>query len=192
MQIVTKVHVRAHPLPGEHSPKKILIDTIVILFFLIVVIPSLILIAARDSLPTDKFYPAKRYFEQVVLFFLKNNQSLRSEVSVLILERRFGEADRLLIERNSASGLEALNFQAQETTKLLISLPRGNQRVTILSLLSETLSRFESALEEDKVKIITINGGRIGSLAPVVSAIDQTKSKLSILRQEAEAERNRR
>ena len=110
----------------------------------------------------------------------------------MILERRFGEADRLLIERNSASGLEALNFQAQETTKLLISLPRGNQRVTILSLLSETLSRFESALEEDKVKIITINGGRIGSLAPVVSAIDQTKSKLSILRQEAEAERNRR
>jgi hypothetical protein len=180
----------------------ILITGLALLLFL----PTVLILASWNSLPGDFIYPVKIGLEKIAAAILSGT-SVERQLQVGFAERRFSEADRLLVEQKSTIGFAALITQAETAKKEIVQ----TQDVTAKEKLVANLTAYEQRLEARKIEVApspppanksSPNPTKESSPSPtskptpaplpnteeVVATIEQTQEKLKEIKKELEKE----
>ena len=81
---------------------------------ILLMFPTIAIMATWNTLPGAKLYPTKRYLENIALRLVGNNFTVRADLQTQFVEQRFSEAETLL-SQSSDTGLNELLKQIQAT-----------------------------------------------------------------------------
>ncbi|MEI8232451.1 MAG: DUF5667 domain-containing protein [bacterium] len=133
----------------------------------ILMVPTVAIMASWNSLPGDKMYPTKRYLESVALKLVGNNFSAKASLQIQFVDQRFNEAETLLSE-SSSSGLTDLvqQIKVSKTEIIAAKTKVGSKDIAVAEQKSQKLV---TQLKEYNQKLETTQQATPNTVAPIVS-----------------------
>lgn len=113
----------------------------------LVIAPSTgLLIFSQDSKPGDFLYPYKRGTELIILAGASLNPGTKAFFHVDLAERRFNEAEMLLIAKADASGLNEFASEIRNAKSAVIANPDSAQRKELSKKLISKIDDYQVRL----------------------------------------------
>lgn len=130
-------------------------------FAIILMVPTVAIMASWNSLPGDRLYPTKRYLEGVALKLVGNNFTARADLQSQYVEHRFNEAETMLTVSSSTAGFDDLVQQIQSAKTDIIAAKERvgskdqEQAEQESQKLVAQLKEYNQKLEDSKKEIRT-------------------------------------
>lgn len=137
--------------PQKSNLKKFLDRISWIIFFTLLPFAVLIFLS-QDSIPGDFFYPVKRGLESVILAAASVNPATRAAFRTDLTERRFEEAQSLVISESNTSGLSTFIDDVQGTQLEVANLKDETQRIKAEEKLITKLGEYQAGLSAMEAK----------------------------------------
>lgn len=132
--------------PKEHGPiRKMFNVTSWVIFFAFLPVTVLILVS-QNTIPGDLFYPIKRGMENVVLAAATVNPATRVAFRTDLTERRFDEAEKLLLARNDTTGLEDFVQGVSLAEQEIAALENEDAKIEVTEKLIKKIDEYQNKL----------------------------------------------
>lgn len=149
--------------------RKILNLTSWVLLFLFAPFTLLILLS-QNSVPGDLFYPVKRGLEGIVLAAASASPATRVAFRTDLTERRFKEAEKLLLAKADATALGSFILEVQSTQEEVDALSGALQK-------SQATEKLIAKIDDYQVKLTQLQAQtQSTSASSVVSVVEPTSS----------------
>lgn len=115
---------------------------------------TILVILSQYSYPGDFFYPVKRGMEGVLLAAASVNPTTKAFFHVDLADRRFSEAEKLLLARADTSGLTDLVTEIQNTKAAIQTVSDPVQKKELAQELLTKINEYKSKLIEIRTQTI--------------------------------------
>lgn len=124
---------------------------------LIVLAPfTFLFLISQSSLPGDSLYPVKRGLENVVLAAASVNPTTRAIFKTDLTEKRFNEAEKLLLAKKDVAGLSDFIVEIQETQEALTQVTDPVKKEELTQKLIASIDEYQNRLTQVQVQIETV------------------------------------
>lgn len=125
--------------------------------FLAIFTPLTILILfSQNAVPGDLFYPVKRGLEGGVLVAASVNPTTRAMFTSNLADRRFTEAERVIIRRGDTSGLSEFVFTVSQAAQEINSVEDASSKAELRQNFTASLDNYERKIAEIKTQVVYI------------------------------------
>lgn len=131
-------------------------------FFALLPVTVLILLS-QNTIPGDLFYPIKRGMENVVLAAASVNPATRVAFRTDLTERRFDEAEKLLLARADITGLSDFIEEVQAAQQEVATISNEESKKDLSEKLIKKIDEYQSKLVQVRAKTETTS---IATLLP--------------------------
>ncbi|MBI2622137.1 hypothetical protein HYW66_00690 [Candidatus Microgenomates bacterium] len=138
---------------------------------------AVLIFLSQNSVPGDLFYPIKRGMEGIVLAAASASPATRVAFRTDLTERRFKEAERLLLAKADTSALDSFILEVQSTQTEVDALSNTLQK-------SQATDRLIAKIDDYQTKLVQLEIQTQGSSAPSVNQSPQTPQE-TIFQQQA-------
>lgn len=139
-----------------------------ILLFLFAPFTVLILLS-QNTVPGDLFYPVKRGLEGIVLAAASASPATRVAFRTDLTERRFKEAEKLLLAKADATALDSFILEVQSTQEEVDALSSTLQK-------SQATEKLIAKIDDYQVKLTQIQAQTQSTSAPSVTSVVEPTS----------------
>ena len=143
-------------------------------FFAFLPITVLILLS-QNTIPGDFFYPIKRGMENVVLAAATVSPATRVAFRTDLTERRFDEAEKLLLARSDTTGLSDFVQEVQTAQQEVSTLSNLASKKELTEKLIEKIDEYQNKLAQVKTRT------EANTPIPSPSQLEPTESKTSVI-----------
>lgn len=109
---------------------------------------TVLIFLSQDTVPGDLFYPIKRGMEGVVLAAASISPTTRVAFRTDLTERRFKEAEKLLLARADVTGLSDLVNEVQAAQSEISTLPNVKNKTDLTEKLIGKIDEYQNKLEK--------------------------------------------
>lgn len=134
---------------------KRIIDTTLWGTLILLLGPSMMIVASWNALPGDALYGTKIALERTALAIARPSYTTGTVLQMKLTERRYAEAKQLLASKQSIQGLPYFQQQLAETKKAIEKAPDKQTQVALATQYINTLSTVANELEAQKQTITT-------------------------------------
>ena len=131
-----------------------IVNLITITLTLLLLAPTVLILASWNSLPGDSLYLAKRTLEKVALAVLSPSYQTQTSLQTKLITRRLDEATATIDQKSSSAGLEQLKAQLALAQTQVTQAPNQEAKATATQKLVTTLTQTQAQLETKK-QVIT-------------------------------------
>lgn len=131
-------------------------DNVIWGLLLLFLIPSSIVVASWNSLPGARLYKAKIFMEDMLLAVTPTTES-KATLHVAFTERRFSEAQKLLVNQSSTEGLVYLNDQVKQAKENIERASDPVAKKQMARTYVRTLKNVNTQLEQQKQALASVN-----------------------------------
>lgn len=115
---------------------------------------TVLILISQNSLPGDPTYSVKRGLENVVLQLASLNPSTRVLFHTDLADRRFDEAQKMILARSDASALTQFLDEVKVTQKEINAVTDPKEKATLAKQLDEKVTKYVTGLEQSKQQVI--------------------------------------
>lgn len=120
------------------------------LVLLVLFVPSGMAVASWNAVPGDYTYSWKISLEKGLLLVLKPSKTLQTSTQVVLTQRRFSEASKMLSGDKADVGLKNLTEQVHTTSQSIQSLSAGSSKTEFKQQYIAALTELNQKLEQEK------------------------------------------
>src|SRR3989338_2294690 len=113
---------------------------------------TVLILISQNTIPGDLFYPLKRSMENVVLAAASTHPATKAAFRTDLTERRFDEAEKLLLARADTTGLNSFIEEMQLTQDAIGSISDENAKKDLTEKLIKKIDEYQSKLVEVQAK----------------------------------------
>lgn len=128
---------------------------------------AVLIFLSQNSVPGDLFYPIKRGLEGIVLAAASASPATRVAFRTDLTERRFKEAERLLLAKADTSALDNFILEVQSTQEEVDALSSTLQK-------SQATEKLIAKIDDYQTKLAQLEIQTQGSLTPAVNQPPKT------------------
>ena len=156
---------------------KNILDKIIWIGLFVLFVPTSLVIASWNSLPGQLLFPVKLGLERTLLVLVSPSYEVSGELQIKYTERRFAEAQRLLADQNSVSGLPYLEQQVADAKTAIENAPNPAARQALATQYIATLTQVSGSLEEQKLALTQTanNQGNPGGSSQAAETVTPAK-----------------
>lgn len=138
----------------EDKPKKwkVYFDIASWVFLFFFLPYTAIIILSQSTVPGDTFYPMKRAVESMILAAASLNPGTKALFHVDLADRRFSEAERLLIAKADASSLKDFLDEVHNSQDAITTLDDPGKKEELKNELLGKIDEYQSRLQQVKEK----------------------------------------
>lgn len=143
-------------------------DNLIWVVVFLFLIPSSLVVASWNSLPGSHLYRVKLFAEDAIVVLALSKEA-KSELHVAYADRRLADATQMLVQSESADGLEYFRKQMEDAKLALAQAPDGSSKEELRTKYLAALQNASHQLEQQKQIISTTHN--IPASAPVAAYV---------------------
>ena len=118
-------------------------------FLTLFAVPSVLIVSSWNSLPGEPLYEVKLTMEQALLLLMSPSATAQGALHVKYTERRFSEAQKLIVNKQSVEGLLYLEKEIASAKQTITAAPQA-ERKQLAKQYVTTLQNVSGQLEQQK------------------------------------------
>jgi len=110
-------------------------------------------ILSQNTIPGDFLYPFKRQLENTALALASTNPDSKASLQTELTDRRFSEAEALLVTKVDTTALNDFFTQVETTTQAVDSLKDLDQKEALREKMLSSIEEYEIKLNQAEIKL---------------------------------------
>lgn len=114
---------------------------------------TLIGLLSQNSIPNDFLYPVKLGIEKVGLFAFSFTPEAKASYNSSLTERRFDEAQKMIVSNSNIAGLNTLVEQTTKTQESVQKVENPEQKKVLEKKLIENINKYQEKLTQTQQSV---------------------------------------
>lgn len=182
-----KQNIEVEPLPQEPQSKRSTFNIISWIIISIFAPITVLIFISQNTIPGDFFYPVKRGLENVVLAGASISPTTSAFFHTDLADRRFGEAEKLLVASADTRGLTDFIDEVQATQFAIDALSESSQKEELTQKLITKIDDYQAKLTQVQNQVQNTQLATSGIPTPVSFETLPTSESISSQNQPTQA-----